>query len=243
MFARCICERMRIVVNHVTRMSFPRICVAGVDTQTFEHVRPTTKPFDPITRSLLRERGGPFGMAAVVDLGAVVPEPTPPETEDHQFKIAAVRHVEDMEGDEFLELLDQMSAPDLACAFGPALERVGWKYAVEVGRGERSLAVVRARKRLDLAVDDQFGRLQLRLNDVDPPTYLPVTDIRFYRADQETIKTNVVDDVSRRLKSGVDAFLMLGLARAYLASNDDRERHWLQLNGLCLVDKPTDDLP
>ena len=37
----------------------------------------------------------------------------------------------------------------------------------------------------------------------------------------------------RRLKSGVDAFLMLGLARAYRASNDDRERHWLQLNGLC----------
>jgi hypothetical protein len=94
-----------------------------------------------------------------------------------------------------------------------------------------------------LAVDDQFGRLQLRLNDVDPPTYLPVTDVRFYEADQETIKTALVDDVSRRLKSGVDAFLMLGLARAYRASKDDRERHWLQLNGLCLVDKPTDDLP
>jgi hypothetical protein len=49
--------------------------------------------------------------------------------------------------------------------------------------------------------------------------------------------------VSCRLKRGVDAFLMLGLARAYLASNDDRERHWLQLNGLCLVDNPTGELP
>lgn len=234
---------MRIVVNHVTRMSFPRICVAGVDPETFEHVRPTTPPTDPITRSLLRKRGGLFGMAAVVDLGAVVPEPAPPEIEDCQFKTAEARHVEDMEGDEFLELLDEVSAPDLACAFGPALERVGWKYAVEVGRGESSLAVIRARKQLDLAVDDRFGRLRLRLNDVHPPTYLPVTDVRFYEADQETIKTGVVDDVSRRLKSGVDAFLMLGLARAYRASNDDRERHWLQLNGLCLVDKPANDLP
>ena len=136
-----------------------------------------------------------------------------------------------------------VSAPDLACAFGPALERVGWKYAVEVGQGERSLAVIRARKQLDLAVDDRFGRLQLRLDDVDPPTYLPVTDVRFYEVDQETIKTDAVDDVSRRLNRGVDAFLMLGLARAYLASNDDRERHWLQLNGLCLVDRPAGDLP
>jgi hypothetical protein len=224
-------------------MSFPRICVAGIDPGTRKHVRPTTTPTDPITRKLLRKRGGPFGMAAVVDLGVVVPEPTPPETEDHRCKVTEVRHVEEMACEEFLQMLDEVSASDLACAFGPALERVGWKYAVEVGRGECSLAVIRARKQLELAVSEQFGRLQLRLNDVDPPTYLPVTDVRFYEADQETIKTALVDDVNRRLKRGVDAFLMLGLARAYRASNDDRDRHWLQLNGLCLVDKPTDDLP
>jgi hypothetical protein len=234
---------MRIVVNHVTRMAFPRICVAGVDPETLEHVRPTTTPIDPITRNLLRKRGGPFGVGAVVDLGTVVPEPTPPETEDHRFKTTEARHVDDMAGGEFLELLNEVSAPDLARAFGPTLGRVGWKYAVEVGHGEASLAVIRARNQLDLTVDDQFGRLQLRFNDVNPPTYLSVTDVRFYEADQETIKTDVVDDVSRRLKNGVDAFLMLGLARAYQASNDDRERHWLQLNGLCLVDKPVDDLP
>jgi hypothetical protein len=69
---------MRIVVNHVTRMSSPRICVAGIDPETIEHVRPTTPPTDLITRSLLREEGGPFGMGAVVDLGAVIPEPTSP---------------------------------------------------------------------------------------------------------------------------------------------------------------------
>jgi len=234
---------MRIVVNHVTRMSFPRICVAGVDPETFEHVRPTTRQSDPITRNLLREQSGPFGMGAIVELGAVAPKPSPPETEDHWFKTVDACYVEDMKGDEFLELLGEMSAPDLASAFGPALERVGWKYAVETGCGERSLAVVRARRRTDLTVDDRFGRLQLRFNDVDPPTYLPVTDVRFYEEDQETIRTSVVQDARRRLRQGVDAFLMLGLARAYQATNDDRERHWLQLNGLCLADDPVKDIP
>jgi hypothetical protein len=234
---------MRIVVNHVTRMSSPRICVAGIDPETIKHVRPTTPQTDPITRNLLREEGGPFGMGAVVDLGAIVPEPTSPETEDHQFRTADARHIEEMAGDEFLELLDAVSSPDLASAFGPDLERVGWKYAVETGRGERSLAVVRARKRPNLAVDDRFGKLQLRFHDVDPPTYLAMTDVRFYEADQETIKTSAVEDVSRRLRRGVDAFLMLGLARAYRAPSDDRERHWLQLNGLCLADKPAEDTP
>jgi hypothetical protein len=232
-----------IVVNHVTRMAAPRICVAGIDPKTLEHVRPTTPQTDLVTRTLLREEGGPFGMGAVVDLGEVVPGPSPPETEDHSFKTAAARHVDDMAGDEFLELLDRVSEPDLASALGPALERVGWKYAVQRGRGELSLAVVRARHRPELSVDDRYGKLQLRLDDVDPPTYLPVTDVRFFEKDHETIKTRVVQDVRRRLDHGVDAFLMVGLARAYRATNDDRERHWLQLNGLCLADDPTGDVP
>jgi hypothetical protein len=92
-------------------------------------------------------------------------------------------------------------------------------------------------------VEDRFGRLQLRLNDVDPPTYLPVTDVRFYEDDHETINLSVVGDVNRRLRHGVDVFLMLGLARAYQAPTDDRERHWLQLNGLCLTDDPAGDTP
>jgi len=234
---------MRIVANHVTRMSSPRICVAGINPETFEHVRPTTPQTDPITRTLLREEGGPFGMGAVIDLGEVVPEPSPPETEDHLFRTADARHVEDMAGDDFLELLNEVSAPDLASAFGSALERVGWKHAVEVGCGECSLAVVRPNKRLILAVDDKFGKLQLQFNDLDRPTYLPVTDVRFYEEDQATIETSVVENVARRLRRGVDAFLMLGLARAYQATNDDRERHWLQLNGLCLADNPVGDIP
>jgi hypothetical protein len=36
---------------------------------------------------------------------------------------------------------------------------------------------------------------------------------------------------------------MLGLPHAYQAPQDDRERHWLQLNGVCLIDNPVDDIP
>jgi hypothetical protein len=234
---------MRIVVNHVTRMSAPRICVAGICSDQLEHVRPTTPPTDPITRTLLREAGGPFGMGAIVELGATRPVPTTPEVEDHRFRTADARHVGDMEDEEFLALLDAISAPDLATAFGPALKRVHWKYAIEAGHGQRSLAVIRPSERLEIAVDDRFGRLQVRFDDVNPPSYLPVTDIRFYEQDQATVNASVVENVRRRLRRGVDAFLMLGLARAYRAPNDDRERHWLQLNGLCLADDPVGDSP
>lgn len=224
-------------------MSAPRICVAGIDVETFDHIRPTTPPSDLITRRLLREEGGPLGVGSVVDLGPVTHRAAPPESEDHEFQTKRTRHVEDLTDDEFLEVLEEVSSASLEDGFGPDLERVGWKYAVEAGTGDRSLAVVRARRRPVLEVDDRYGRLQLRFDDPDPRTYLSVTDVRFFEPDQTTIRQDAVNDVARRLRRGVDAYLMLGLARAYQAPNDDRERHWLQLNGLVLADRPVGDQP
>jgi hypothetical protein len=234
---------MRIVVNHLTRMRAPRICVAGIDIETLEHVRPTTPAYDPITRPLLREEGGVFRIGSVVDLGAVTADPTPPENEDYRFQTDRARHVEDLSDEEFVAVLEEVAAANLEEAFGPALERVRWKYAVEPGHGERSLGVVKPRSRPRLEIDERYGNLQLRFDDPDPPTYLRVTDVRFYESDQSTIRRAVVDDVAKRLRSGVDTFLMLGLGRAHQVSNDDRERHWLQLNGLVLVDRPVGDVP
>lgn len=233
---------MKIVVNHVTRMKSPRICLAGVDTESLEHVRPTTSASEPITRDLLREQGGPFGMGAVVELGSTQAVPVPPETEDHRFRTTNARFVEAMDGDEFVALLELVSSPDLSSAFGPALERLQRNYAVERGFGDRSLAVIRAPKRSELEVD-RYGKLRLQMDDVRGRANVSVTDVRFYREDQKALRDRVVQSVRLRLKRGVEAFLMLGLARAYQARDDDRERHWLQLNGLCLVDRPTGDTP
>ena len=223
-------------------MKSPRICLAGVDMQSWAHVRPTTYASEPITRELLREQGGPFEMGAVVELGSTRAIPAPPETEDHRFSTTNARFVEVMDGDEFLTLLGLISSPNLSSAFGPALERLQRNYAVERGAGERSLAVIRAPKRCELEVD-RYGKLRLQMSSPDTQANVSLTDIRFYREDQTTLRDRVVQSVGLRLKRGVEAFLMLGLARAYRARDDDRYRHWLQLNGLCLVDRPTGDTP
>jgi len=234
---------MRIVVNHLTRMGSPRICVAGIDPETLEHVRPTTPPTDLITRRLLRENGGPFRVGASVELGPVMPRPSPPETEDHDFYTHRATHVEDLPADEFLSLLEAVSAQTLGEAFGPDLERIRWKYAVDPGCGIRSLAVVPIRGRPVLEVDERYGKLQLRFDDPAGRAYLGVTDVRMFEEDQVTPSPKIVGDVARRLRKGVDGYLMLGLARAYKAPSDDRERHWLQLNGIVLADRPVGDQP
>jgi hypothetical protein len=233
---------MKIVINHATRMEAPRVCIAGIDLSTLEHIRPTTPPRDPITRELLREEGGPFGMGALVDIGALTPDPSPPETEDYLFNIDQARFKEDLSGEDFLELLTDVRAADLGSAFGPELERAGRTYAVEPGHGASSLAVLRAENRPVLKING-YGELRLWYNDAEPPAYLSVKDVRFFEDDHKTIKTRAVDDVSRRLRRGVDAFLMLGLTHPWSKPGETHKRHWLQLNGLCLADRAVGDVP
>ena len=97
---------MRIIVNHVTRMKTDsRICVAGINADTFEHFRPVTPRNDPLTRTLLRENGGPFGPGALVELGEVTACPNPPETEDHTFATADARREEDLTDELYLAVL------------------------------------------------------------------------------------------------------------------------------------------
>jgi hypothetical protein len=117
---------MRVVINHLTRMDAPRICVAAIAPERGQHIRLISAAGDPLTRDLLAENGGPFALGTLVELGETTP----------------------------------------------------------------------------------------------------------------TIKTDVVADVNARLQRGIQVLLMLGLARAFRRSEDDSERHWLQVNGICMADRP-----
>jgi hypothetical protein len=228
---------MRIAINHLTRMSAPRICIAGIDEATGRHVRPVTRATDPLTRELLEERGGPIAVGAVVDLGPVQAVPSRPESEDHRFQTTRATRVRHLDEAEYVQRLVATSAPDLQAIFGPELERRGRSYAVAEGHGNVSLGVLRDQRRPDLEVDG-YGKLRLVLADAAGAARLGVTDLRFVEADHRTLRRDAIEDFRRRMRRGVPVLLMLGLARAFRAEGDDEQRHWLQVNGICLEDKP-----
>lgn len=233
---------MQIVVNHLTRMKDDRICAAGIELDTMEHVRPVTRRGDRLTRRLLAENGGPLELAALVDIGNARPRSDPPQTEDQLVSSDDLAQVRVLDGDEYLHLLESTAQTDLDSAFGPALERRGRTYAIGEGRGHASLAVVKASRRAWLEVDHK-GKLRLRFPDARPDAYLSVADIRFVEADHSTVRADLIHDVARRLWRGVGAYVMLGLTRAFTPEGDDRGSHWLQVNGLCLEDRPVGRAP
>jgi len=191
---------------------------------------------------LLREHGGPLALGALIELGDTTPAPEPPETEDCLFRPEEMQVVGRLSPNRYLELLRQHAQHRLQTIFGDELARHARSYAVEKGAGTVSLGILRPRRAPDLKVD-RFGKLRLRLKDVSPPASLPVTDVRFVEADHRTIRSDVVDDVNARMQRGVQVLLMLGLARAFQRSDEDSARHWLQVNGICMADRPLGDQP
>lgn len=233
---------MQIVVNHVTRMtSDKRICVAGIDAETFKHVRPVTPRTDLITRELLRENDGPFGPGAIVDLGEVEACPSPPETEDHRFKTAAASHVEDLSDDEYMALLEEMQDGDISSAFGPELIEVRpGKLAVPAGEGSVSLGVVEP---VDPRLEISFENLYLTLEGPAGRAKVRVTDVRFYEPDHKTLRRDRIDDVNERIQLGVPIYTMLGLAQALWDIGSRQQLHWLMANGICMADRAVSDVP
>lgn len=232
---------MKILINHLTRMREGRICVAGVDP-TGRHVRPVTSSTHRLTRVLLTERGGPFEIGAVLDIGKVAAVPRAPAIEDHRFSVTNTRRVRRLDGDEYFHLLDRVAEDDLEAIFGPDLKRRKETFAVDRGEGSASLGVLRVKHKVDLTTE-RYGRLRLKLSEGKTTTCLPVTDIRFVEEDHETIRKDVVEEVRWRLKSGVDVILMMGLTRPFQVKEDAEERHWLQVNGICMADRPLGSRP
>jgi hypothetical protein len=233
---------MRVVLSHLTRMDAPRICIAGIDPDAGCHVRLTTDRFHPLTRDFLADEGGPFALGSLVELGEVTPDPKAPEVEDCRFQPERTRVLGRVSPNRYVQLLDQHARRNLHEIFGDELVRHSWSYATDKGCGTASLGVLRVRHKPDLEVD-RFGKLRLKLNEESKPAYLSVTDLRFVEADHKTIKREVVADVRERMRRGVDLLIMLGLARAFAKPDDSCERHWLQVNGICMMDRPLAEHP
>src|SRR4051794_22217480 len=95
---------MKIVVTHLTRMQRGTVCVAGLDVDTGQHVRPVA-PLGVLQSRVTAPRGGPFDMATVVELGATRPIPSPPEVEDVEVTWWHARAVQPVEPDLFWGVL------------------------------------------------------------------------------------------------------------------------------------------
>lgn len=226
---------MRIIVNHLTRMQPGYICVAGVDLQTGKHVRPVQ--LGRLSRTRLTRFGGPFDIATLVDLGRVEYVGAAPKVEDYRFSFDEAHPYFVAAPRDFWYLLDHTAQRRLADIFGPEMRKHGGTCALPLGKGRASLGCLVPVGNPELVMSDS-GTVRLHFNDGAFDVRASVTDIRLYEADQKTPRTAVIDDIQRRINSGVGVILSVGVGHPWRKPDDMEERHWLQVNGIHLADNP-----
>jgi hypothetical protein len=211
-------------------------CVAGVDVDTLRHIRPVLRR-GRLTTDLLRPNGGPFDVGSVVYLGSTISAGHPPELEDRRFDSARARWLFDEDPADFWDTLNNVAQKCLEEIFGPALELWDESGTVDVGEGSSSLGCLRPEKLPWLYIDHR-GTVRLVLDYLMPSVDLSVNDLRLYESDGRTPRRDLVASVEKRLKSGVEVILSVGLTRPFQKWGDTEERHWLQVNNIHLQDDP-----
>ncbi|MDP8951623.1 MAG: hypothetical protein M3N18_05200 [Actinomycetota bacterium] len=227
---------MKILVNHLTRMQPGYVCVAGVDVETLNHVRPMLR-HGRLTTDLLRRNGGPMEIGSVVELGPTAHAGCTPELEDYYFDPARALWLTDDAPEEYWEFLNEMAYESLAVIFGPDLTQRERSCTLDVGEGWASLGCLVPERRPSLYVDHR-GSVRMLLNCLTPPANLPVTDLRLYERDHRTPRLDLIADIRRRIDAGVEVILSVGLTRPWRKQGDVAERHWLQVNNIHLKDDP-----
>jgi len=228
---------MKIAVNHLTRMKFPYICVAGL-TGSGSHIRPVI-PSDQLHRRLLGEEGGPFSLGEVVELGSTTPRPARPALEDVEFEPYKASSVRLLGRDAFRKLLKGAAKSSLSKIFGPDLRRTSrTAAAVPEGRGGASLGVLGPIRKAWIKSRIEMHRPVIRCSFADSDigyVSLKVTDLRLWKNDHTTPEVAAVRAIEPQLEG---CYLAVGLTRAWSPHPSEPSEHWLQVNNVFPIHDP-----
>ncbi|MEO0078877.1 MAG: hypothetical protein ABIK86_07775 [candidate division WOR-3 bacterium] len=220
---------MRIIVCHITRMYEGRVCVAGIEPRTKAHVRPQTRPGEPLGYQSLSENGGAFALGVEVELGRVSRIPEPPHCEDCVFEPRQVRVIRAVPPEEFWKLISDSACKSFSDIFGDDIYHYwGQSWVTRAGAGKASLGFLRPERLEPLVLSERGVRLRFAGGGWCEAA---VNDLRFHAASQAVVK-RLVNAANRRIDAGEEVILGLGLTRLW------RKRHWLQVNGIFFRTSP-----
>ncbi len=228
---------MSVLITHLTRMNYPRICVAGLDQQLNRFIRPIVGKGEILDYSRVEL----FSLGSVIDLGWNQMLGNPPEIEDCYFKFRNAKIQRKLKAKEFWDVLESSVGVNLADIFGEELQSEKSTLIIQEHKGKASLGHIML-DGLALRVKESNGRQQLRavFNHSNLNLSVPVTDLRFYKEVDNNwiLNQEIVDQVNRLISEKPRIILSVGLSRARSFSDDENAKHWLQINGIHLESDP-----
>ncbi len=234
-------RNIRIVVNHLTRITSDFVCVAGVDVKRGTHVCPVPSG-GPLKKDVLARHRRAFDIGNVVDLGVSVLAPEKPHIENVVVRPSRASVYAKAPPDKFWQMLTRLARRSLRDIFGKDLvPLVRLTYGTKPGEGDVSLGCLIPSERPYLhVVAGPLGKPEI-FNDTGATeiyTEVPVADLRLYSGDFGVPDRKKVVAAANRLSESKGIILGVGLTRIPGLSAEHPHANWLQVNNIHLKEDP-----
>lgn len=218
-----------IIITDLTRFKkTDEICMAGIDPETGECLRPV--PY--FKYSTFKKKAVLPGTILRGELNRKLGR-TRPHIEDNsrsgKFKI-----VGSCTSAEFREVLEASRFDSVAEGFGMSAITDS-RVIPRAHKAPRSIITIRVPPSEVRIVDDQFnpGRIKIHFRDGSGLrfAFTPITDLGFYDYAAGHRAAEDLETVNDFIQAQEEVYLRLGLSRAYKAP-DGRDGYWIQANGI-----------
>lgn len=222
-------QARRIIVTDLTRFrNDTEVCCAGIDTTTFECIRPLPYLGSKRCQELNLQPGAILTGKFAPTHGASAPHVEDMDYQDLDFNGPC-------ESSEFRAVLVGTCASGVLDGFGVVLPD-GERCIPREQTPSHSIITLRLEPENVEIVPDGFNQEKIKLHFTDMMgtsyRYMPITDLGFYNyAAAVRARSGDLNDVNEFIASQDELFLRVGLSRYYDASNG-RAGFWMQANGI-----------
>jgi hypothetical protein len=219
----------KIIITDLTRFSNREVlCVAGIDTDTGQCIRPVPylktnrcKELKMLPGAILT---GEFSNSVSVEA---------PHIEDMNYQNLIFNG--HCTSQEFQKLLSDSAARTIEEGFGVKLDE-RQKHIPRELEPERSLITIRVASDAVKIVQDQYNPAKIKAHITDATgknySFLSVTDLGLHSyAENHYREAGNYADVNNLIYSQKEVYVRIGLSRFYKAQ-DGRAGFWIQVNGL-----------
>ncbi|MFN3480126.1 MAG: HRDC domain-containing protein [Thermodesulfovibrionales bacterium] len=222
----------------ITDLTYMRggFCIAGIDVETLENIRPVLN-FGAIQKEFVdRNKIYP---GALVSFDFSHKKPKPPHIEDYVFNPEKTTFIKFLSQSEWLNILNSCSSTSLAYAFSNLIiDRKG----IQPDADAVSLALIKVDSLKVNFFDSDSGavlpfKVRVSFTSGGELYHLPVTDMQFIDYCNERFSEGIrrdkfKADIEKLINESEYILLRIGLTRPFKKADDTKELCYLQVNGI-----------
>jgi hypothetical protein len=225
-----------IIITDLTRFHGDKVCIAGINPDTYQCVRPM--PY--LQTKSCRDLNILPGSKLKGDFMAF-PNARRPHTEDTSYK--NLKLGEPCTSDEFYHLLSETEKESVEEGFQIGLES-GQKHIPIETPPDHSIITIQVDPKSVSFVENQFKPGEVKIHFTDRSgfrfQYMPINDLGYYNYMQNNGIGSFIFGINPFIQKQNEVFFRIGLTREHQIN--DKNGFWIQVNGIYTFPDCNDDI-